>query len=179
MNSCAILAELSRFPRIFVTISYLNRDWLVEHYNWRIFLMKPHESPRIRKKSIRGESGDSWPVWNRGISYLWIVEYHRMGWKFYNSPRIQPNPNIYRFLMIRGIHGLFGIRGFNVKSTPNACTNRARINKNTWLFLTIRGIFSHDKKAQSVIPGHQFQNECFSYSSCSIAPTTWVSKTAA
>ena len=27
-------------------------------------LMKPHESPRIRKKSIRG---DSWPVWNRGI----------------------------------------------------------------------------------------------------------------
>ena len=30
--------------------------------------MKPHESPRIRKKSIRGDSGDSWPVWNRGIS---------------------------------------------------------------------------------------------------------------
>ena len=27
--------------------------------------MKPHESPRIRKKSIRG---DSWPVWNRGIT---------------------------------------------------------------------------------------------------------------
>ena len=32
-----------------------------------IFLMKPHESPRINKKSIRGNSGDSWPVWNRGI----------------------------------------------------------------------------------------------------------------
>ena len=31
-------------------------------------LMKPHESPRIRKKSIRGDSGDSWPVWNRGIT---------------------------------------------------------------------------------------------------------------
>ena len=31
------------------------------------FLMKPHESPRINKKSIRGDSGDSWPVWNRGI----------------------------------------------------------------------------------------------------------------
>ena len=30
--------------------------------------MKPHESPRIRKKSIRGDSGDSWPVWNRSIS---------------------------------------------------------------------------------------------------------------
>ena len=29
-----------------------------------IILMKPHESPRINKKSIRG---DSWPVWNRGI----------------------------------------------------------------------------------------------------------------
>ena len=29
--------------------------------------MKPHESPRIRKKSIRGDLGDSWPVWNRGI----------------------------------------------------------------------------------------------------------------
>ena len=26
--------------------------------------MKPHESPRINKKSIYG---DSWPVWNRGI----------------------------------------------------------------------------------------------------------------
>ena len=25
-------------------------------------IMKPHESPRIRKKSIRGDSGDSWPV---------------------------------------------------------------------------------------------------------------------
>ena len=24
--------------------------------------------PRIRKKSIRGDSGDSWPVWNRGIT---------------------------------------------------------------------------------------------------------------
>ena len=30
-------------------------------------IMKPHESPRIRKKSICGDSGDSWPVWNRGI----------------------------------------------------------------------------------------------------------------
>ena len=30
--------------------------------------MKPHESPRINKKSIRGDSGDSRPVWNRGIS---------------------------------------------------------------------------------------------------------------
>ena len=26
--------------------------------------MKPHDSPRIRKKSVRGDSGDSWPVWN-------------------------------------------------------------------------------------------------------------------
>ena len=33
----------------------------------KFFLMKPHESPRINKKSIRGNSGDSWPVWNRGI----------------------------------------------------------------------------------------------------------------
>ena len=24
--------------------------------------------PQIRKKSIHGDSGDSWPVWNRGIS---------------------------------------------------------------------------------------------------------------
>ena len=33
-------------------------------------IMKPHESPpppQIRKKSIRGDSGDSWPVLNRGI----------------------------------------------------------------------------------------------------------------
>ena len=28
--------------------------------------MKPHKSPRIKQKSIRGDSGDSWPVWNRG-----------------------------------------------------------------------------------------------------------------
>ena len=32
--------------------------------------MKPHESPRINKKPIRGDLGDSWPVWNRGISPL-------------------------------------------------------------------------------------------------------------
>ena len=32
--------------------------------------MKPHESARINKKSIRGNSGDSWPVWNRGIKQL-------------------------------------------------------------------------------------------------------------
>ena len=31
--------------------------------------MKPHESPRIKEKSIRGDPGDSWPVWNRGIRY--------------------------------------------------------------------------------------------------------------
>ena len=29
--------------------------------------MKPHESPESIKKSIRGDSRDSWPVWNRGI----------------------------------------------------------------------------------------------------------------
>ena len=34
-----------------------------------IVLMKPHESPRINKKSIRGDSRDSWPVWNRGIKW--------------------------------------------------------------------------------------------------------------
>ena len=41
--------------------------------------MKPHESPRIRKKSIRGDSGDSWPVWNRGIRQLqWKCKYRYM-----------------------------------------------------------------------------------------------------
>ena len=29
--------------------------------------MKPHEYPRIKKKSICGDSGDLWPLWNRGI----------------------------------------------------------------------------------------------------------------
>ena len=33
--------------------------------------MKPHESPRINKKSIRGDSRDSWPVWNRGIKGIY------------------------------------------------------------------------------------------------------------
>ena len=32
--------------------------------------MKPHESPRINKKS---NPGDSWPVWNRGIR--WVLLY--------------------------------------------------------------------------------------------------------
>ena len=32
--------------------------------------MKPQESPRINKKSIRGDSLDSWPVWNRGTFML-------------------------------------------------------------------------------------------------------------
>ena len=35
-----------------------------------IVLMKPHESPRINKKSIRG---DSWPVWNRGIKETFLL----------------------------------------------------------------------------------------------------------
>ena len=67
MKSCAIPAELSRFPQIFVTTSNLNRENITigeKH------LMKPHESPpppRRIKKSIRGDSDDSWPVWNRGI----------------------------------------------------------------------------------------------------------------
>ena len=36
-------------------------------------IMKPHESPRIRKKSIRGDSGDSWPEWNRGIKHSVLI----------------------------------------------------------------------------------------------------------
>ena len=38
-------------------------------------LMKPHESPpNKKKKSIRGDSGDSWPVWNRGITSLNTIQ---------------------------------------------------------------------------------------------------------
>ena len=37
-----------------------------------IVLMKPHESPESIKKSIRGDSRDSWPVWNRGISQMTV-----------------------------------------------------------------------------------------------------------
>ena len=53
-----------------VTTSYLNRDLLIEHHDWRKKIMKPHESPPplpMKRKSIRNDSGDSWPVWNRGI----------------------------------------------------------------------------------------------------------------
>ena len=32
--------------------------------------MKPHESPQIRKKSIRGDLGNLWPVWKRGITRI-------------------------------------------------------------------------------------------------------------
>ena len=39
-----------------------------------IVLMKPHESPRINKKSNRGDSRDSWPVWNRGIKEIMAEE---------------------------------------------------------------------------------------------------------
>ena len=87
MNSCAIPAELSRFSRIFVTKSYLNRDWLVHHHDWRIFFNETSRIPRINKKSIRGNSGDSWPVWNRGIIHT--------GHESPESPRID-------FLLIRG-----------------------------------------------------------------------------
>ena len=31
-------------------------------------MMKPHESPRINKKSISADFCNSWPVSNRGIS---------------------------------------------------------------------------------------------------------------
>ena len=40
--------------------------------------MKPHESPpppQIQKKSIRGDSGDTWPVWNRGIKYIFRIKF--------------------------------------------------------------------------------------------------------
>ena len=51
--------------------SWRNPIWIgTDSYTITIgesFLMKPHESPRINKKSVRGNSGDSWPVWNRGI----------------------------------------------------------------------------------------------------------------
>ena len=38
-------------------------------------IMKPQESPRMRKKSILGDSGDSWPVWKRGIARSFILNY--------------------------------------------------------------------------------------------------------
>ena len=58
--------------------------------------MKPHESPRIRKKSIRGDLGDSWPVWNRGIrglihgvkvKFLWKIS---MKTKSFSPLSVQP-----------------------------------------------------------------------------------------
>ena len=52
MNSCAIPAELSRFSRIFVTKSYLNRDWLVHHHDWRFFFK---ETSRIPPESIKNQ----------------------------------------------------------------------------------------------------------------------------
>ena len=51
-------------------------------------IMKPHESPRIRKKLIRGDSGDSWPVWNRGITYTICSEYHNTTVVAYSVPYI-------------------------------------------------------------------------------------------
>ena len=52
MNYCAIPAELSRFPRIFVTKSYLNRDWLIEHQDWR---KKIKETSQITPESIKNQ----------------------------------------------------------------------------------------------------------------------------
>ena len=46
---------------------------------------------------------------------------------------------------------------------------------------TIQVIFSYEsykKNALSMLQRHQFQNECFLYSSCSIDPAALVSKTA-
>ena len=56
-----------------------------------------------------------------------------------------------------------------VKSTPNTCPNRARINRNSLQFLKTRGIFSHN--ALYMLPGHLFRNESSLYNSCSIDPT--------
>ena len=54
--------------------------------------MKPHESPRIRKKSIHGDSGDSWPVWNRGIrrgmKVAWSVNLSTVGGVSLLSPNV-------------------------------------------------------------------------------------------
>ena len=50
-------------------------------------------------------------------------------------------------------------------------TNTARINRNSRWFVTILEIFFHDryKKAISMLRVNQFQNECSSYSSCSMS----------
>ena len=70
MNSCAIPAKLSRFAGISVRTSYLNQDWLIEHHDRRIFFNKTSQIPPNKKKLIRGDLGDSWPVWNRGINQI-------------------------------------------------------------------------------------------------------------
>ena len=74
--------------------------------------MKPYESPRIRKKSIRGDSGDSWPVWNRGITACSIQV-------SLNKTIKQKQPTTLKFKMNSsnwkmwdypfGIHGLIGL----------------------------------------------------------------------
>ena len=57
--------------------------------------MKPHESPRIQGKSIRGDSGDSWPVWNRGIT----IEFQAPVIYFLNIPENRSKGHrIFRFL---------------------------------------------------------------------------------
>ena len=60
MNSCAIELIPPNIRNEIVSESGLTR----RTSRLEFFLMKPHESPRINKKSIRG---DSWPVWKRDI----------------------------------------------------------------------------------------------------------------
>ena len=47
----------------------------------------------------------------------------------------------------------------SVKNTPKACTNRVRIKGNSWLFLTIREMFSLKIRYKNHLPlfGHYFK----------------------
>ena len=56
--------------------------------------MKPHESPRINKKSIRGNSGDSWPVWNRGIKDIQLTSRSESVFGHRNFPRRERGSNL-------------------------------------------------------------------------------------
>ena len=45
---------------------------------------------------------------------------------------------------LRILHERIWISYESVKNMPNACTNQVRLKLNSWLFLTIRGIFPQD-----------------------------------
>ena len=83
--------------------------------------------------------------------------------------------NVVRFSYdIQNCIGKYGTNLLRIhRNVYESSTNRVRITGNSWLFLTIREIFSLKLGIKCHLPllGHYFQNKCASGSCCCIGST--------